>query len=317
VFRAKLFWIGEKPLTVGRNFKMKLATSESTVTVQSIDRVVNTQDLSGHDGEAVQRNEVAEIILRSREVLALDEFGEGSATGRMVLIDGYDTVAGGVLSMRGYPDQRSMYQVKSTNLTEVEHLLTPQSRAWRNGHYGAVAWFTGLSGSGKSTLAMGVEKRLFNKGHQVYVLDGDNVRRGLNADLGFSPEDRAENIRRIGETAALFADAGFIVITAFISPYRSDRDRARQSAGDAFHEIYIAADLETCEGRDPKGLYKRARSGEIKEFTGVSAPYELPERPELVVDTAQADIEVSIDKIVDYIERHIAVSDGKDKVSAG
>ncbi len=308
VFRANLFWIGEQPLTVGRTFKMKLATSEATVSVQSIERVVDTQTLSGHDGDAVERNEVAEIVLRSREVLALDEFGEGSATGRMVLIDGYDTVAGGVLSMRGYPDQRSLYQVKSSNLTEVQHLLNPQSRAWRNGHYGAVIWFTGLSGSGKSTLAMRVEKRLFNKGLHVYVLDGDNVRKGLNSDLGFSPEDRTENIRRIGESAALFADAGFIVITAFISPYRSDRDRARQSAGDAFHEIYIAADLETCERRDPKGLYKRARSGEIKEFTGVSAPYEPPERAELSVDTAASDIEGCVDQIVAYIEQNLAVA---------
>ncbi len=308
VFRASLFWIGSKPLTVGGSFKMKLATGESTVTVQSIERVVDTQDLSGQNSDAVQRNEVAELVLRSREVLTLDEFGQGAATGRMVLVDGYDTVAGGVLSMRGYPDQRSLFQVKSSNLTEVEHLLTPRSRAWRNGHYGAVVWFTGLSGSGKSTLAMHVEKRLFNKGFHVYVLDGDNVRRGLNADLGFSPDDRAENIRRIGEAAALFADAGFIVITAFISPYRSDRDRARQAAGDAFHELYIAADLETCERRDPKGLYKRARAGEIEEFTGVSAPYEPPEKPELVVDTARSDVEGCVDDIVAYIERHIVVT---------
>ena len=308
VFRASLFWIGAEPLTVGRSFKMKLATAESTVTVQSIERVVDTQDLSGQSGDQVQRNEVAEIVLRSREMLALDEFGQGAATGRMVLVDGYDTVAGGVLSMRGYPDQRSLSQVKSSNLTEVEHLLTPQSRAWRNGHYGAVVWFTGLSGSGKSTLAMHVEKRLFNKGFHVYVLDGDNVRRGLNADLGFSPDDRAENIRRIGEAAALFADAGFIVITAFISPYRSDRDRARKAAGDAFHELYIAADLETCEQRDPKGLYRRARAGEIEEFTGVSAPYEPPERPELSVDTAKGTVEDCVDEIVAYIERHIVVT---------
>ena len=317
VFRANLFWIGEKPLTVGRSFKMKLATGESPVTVQSIERVVDTQDLSGQERDSVRRNDVAEVVLRSREVLALDEFGQGAATGRMVLIDGYDTVAGGVLSLRGYPDQRALYQVKSTNLTEVEHLLTPQARAWRNGHYGAVIWFTGLSGSGKSTLAMHVEKRLFNKGLHVYVLDGDNVRRGLNTDLGFSPEDRAENIRRIGEAAALFADAGFVVITAFISPYRSDRDRARQAAGEAFHEIYIAADLQTCEDRDPKGLYKRARAGEIKEFTGVSAPYEPPEEPELAVDTGQTDVEGSVDQIVAYIEQRILVSEREGKASAG
>src|SRR3546814_386164 len=200
-------------------------------------------------------------------------------------LDGYETVAGGVVSMEGYPDQRQALRTKGTNLHSVDHLLTPQARAWRNGHRGAVIWMTGLSGTGKSTLAMRVEQRLFAKGLQVYVLDGDNVRRGLNADLGFSPEDRAENIRRVGEAAALFADAGLVVVTAFISPYRADRDRARAAAGDAFHEVYVKADLETCEARDPKGLYRRARAGEIPDFTGISAPYESPESPELIVDT--------------------------------
>ncbi len=146
----------------------------------------------------------------------------------------------------------------------------------RNGHAGAVIWLTGLSASGKSTLAMAVERRLFARGCFVYVLDGDNVRAGINKDLGFSAEDRAENIRRVAEVAALFADAGAIVVTAFISPFRKDRDAARAAAGSAFHEIYVSADLATCEARDPKGLYRRARSGEVKEFTGVTAPYEPP-----------------------------------------
>ena len=167
---------------------------------------------------------------------------------------------------------------------------------------GFTIWFTGLSGAGKSTIAMEVERRLFNKGYQVYVLDGDNVRHGLNANLGFSPEDRAENIRRVGEVAALFADAGLIVITAFISPYRADRQRARSAAGDSFHEIYIRADLATCESRDPKGLYKKARRGEISDFTGITAPYEEPESAELVVDTAKSDLEHSVAKILAYVE---------------
>ena len=174
-----------------------------------------------------------------------------------------------------------------------------------------VCWFTGLSGAGKSTLAVEVEQRLFGEGYQVYVLDGDNVRRGLNTNLGFSPEDRAENIRRIGEVAALFADAGFIVITAFISPYRSDRARAR-NAGElaTFHEIYIKADLELCERRDPKGLYKKARAGEIKSFTGISAPYEPPDKPELVVDTGAAAVDLCTDRIVNYIERQFLYASG-------
>ncbi|MEO3433853.1 adenylyl-sulfate kinase [Inquilinus sp. CAU 1745] len=307
VFRATLFWLGTEPLSVGSTFKLKLATDEATVTVQAIDRVIDTQTLAGGNAESVQRNEVAEVVLRSREMLALDEHRTSAATGRFVLVDTYDTVGGGVVSMEGYPDQRQLAKAKGTNLYEVDHLLTPAARSWRNGHRGAVVWFTGLSGAGKSTLAMRVEQRLFAKGYQTYVLDGDNVRRGLNADLGFAPEDRAENIRRVGEVASLFADAGQIVITAFISPYQTDRDRARAAAPCAFHEVYIKADLETCESRDPKGLYKRARSGEIAEFTGVSAPYEAPSAPELVVDTSTLSVEESVDAVVAYIENHIAL----------
>ncbi|HZT19566.1 MAG TPA: adenylyl-sulfate kinase, partial [Dongiaceae bacterium] len=170
-------------------------------------------------------------------------------------------------------------------------------------------WFTGLSGAGKSTIAMEVERRLFQKGYMVYVLDGDNVRYGLNSNLGFSPEDRTENIRRIGEVAALFADAGMIAITAFISPYRADRQRARGAAKDAFHEIYVKADVPTCESRDPKGLYKRARRGEIPEFTGISAPYEEPEAAELVVDTAALSIEDSVRAVLDYVERNFDLAE--------
>jgi bifunctional enzyme CysN/CysC len=155
---------------------------------------------------------------------------------------------------------------------------------------------------------MEVEQRLFKRGYHVYVLDGDNVRHGLNANLGFSPDDRAENIRRVGETAALFADAGFICITAFISPYQADRDRARAAAHGVFHEIYVKADLATCERRDPKGLYRKARAGEIEEFTGVSAPYEAPSAPELVVDTAHHDVVDCVSEVVAYVERAFALS---------
>jgi bifunctional enzyme CysN/CysC len=165
-------------------------------------------------------------------------------------------------------------------------------------------WFTGLSGAGKSTIAMEVERRLFQQGYLVYVLDGDNVRYGLNADLTFSPRDRAENIRRIGEVAALFADAGMIAIAAFISPYRADRQRARGAAKDAFHEIYVKADVTTCEGRDPKGLYKKARRGEIPEFTGISAPYEEPESAELIIDTSALPVEESVRAVLAYVERN-------------
>ncbi|WP_299397611.1 adenylyl-sulfate kinase [Pelagibius sp.] len=301
-FHARLFWLGHKPLKVGDSYKLKLLTQEAEVRVKSIERIVDTQTLQNSAGDAVERNAVAEVTLYSRQVLALDDYGDLSRTGRFVLVEDYDTVGGGVIFMEGLPDQRQAITVKSTNVISVEHNLTADSRAARNGHHGGVLWFTGLSGAGKSTLAMEVEQRLFAKGYQVYVLDGDNVRRGLNANLGFSPEDRTENIRRVGEAAALFADSGIICITAFISPYRVDRDRARASAPGRFHEIFIKADVATCEQRDPKGLYKKARAGEIPQFTGISAPYEPPESPDLVVDTAAEDVTESVGRIIRYIE---------------
>jgi bifunctional enzyme CysN/CysC len=206
---------------------------------------------------------------------------------------GAHVVAGGLVS-------RVAGATRATNLYPQQHLVTRHERAVRNGHAGAVIWLTGLSASGKSTLAMAVERRLFARGCFVYVLDGDNVRAGINKDLGFSPEDRTENIRRVAEVAALFADAGAIAITAFISPFRKDRDEARAAAGSAFHEIYVSADLATCEARDPKGLYRRARSGEVKEFTGVTAPYEPPEAAELVVDTSKHSIEECVEQLYAY-----------------
>ena len=303
VFRATLFWLGRKPLSVGDSFKLKLATREARVTVEAIEGVVDTNSLAQGQSESLERNGVGIVVLRSREVLALDEYSRIARTGRCVLIDGYDTVGGGVISMEGYPDQRSVLTVKSTNVYSVEHSVEANSRAGVNGHTGGVLWFTGLSGAGKSTLAMEVEQRLFKRGFQVYVLDGDNVRRGLNKNLGFSPEDRDENIRRIGEVAALFADAGMVCITAFISPYQADRDRARAAAPGLFHEVYVKADLATCEERDPKGLYKKARAGTISEFTGISAPYEPPAAAEMVVDTAEDSVADCVEQIVAYVEQ--------------
>jgi len=200
-----------------------------------------------------------------------------------------------------------MNDQKSDNITRVEHRIPTPEREKRNKHKGGVLWFTGLSGAGKSTLAFALEEELFKRGYQVYVLDGDNVRYGLNSDLGFSPEDRTENIRRVGEMAALFADAGIICLSAFISPYREDRQMARKAAGDKFHEIYVKADVATCEERDPKGLYAKARAGEIKEFTGVSAPYEEPERAEVVVDTSFAPVDSCVVKALDYIQAHLLI----------
>ena len=182
-------------------------------------------------------------------------------------------------------------QPHSTNIRWHTGHVAREDRERRHGHKAAVLWFTGLSGSGKSTLASAVEKALFDTGCTTYILDGDNVRHGLNRNLTFAPEDRVENIRRIAEVSRLFVDAGAIVLTAFISPYRADRDAARALVGDAFCEIHVQADLATCESRDVKGLYKKARAGQIPDFTGISAPYEEPLNPELVVDTAKDTLE--------------------------
>jgi bifunctional enzyme CysN/CysC len=313
VFRGRIIWLGRGNLRRDAEYRLKLCTLDVPVTVQAVERVYDTEDLSIHEASEVGRHGVADVILRSRAMMALDEAQSIASTGRFVLTDGRNIVAGGLVDMDGYPDQRQSVTVRSSNLSRVDHRVTADARVMRNGHKGGVLWFTGLSGAGKSTIAMEVERRLFQKGYLVYVLDGDNVRNGLNANLGFSPEDRAENIRRIGEVAALFADAGMIAITAFISPYRADRQRARSAAKSSFHEIYVKADVATCEKRDPKGLYKRARRGEIAEFTGISAPYEEPEAAEFVVDTSALSVEDSVRSVVDYVARNFALTDSSAK----
>ncbi len=297
VFRAKALWLDGSLPDADRSFRLKLHGLEIPIDIQ--------EDVAGERG-------LSELIIRVPVLIALDEYERVPPTGRFVLMDGDAIAAVGVIGMEGYPDQRGLVDVKSTNVTVVEHRVAAGKRAARNGHRGGVLWFTGLSGSGKSTLAIEVEQRLFRLGFQAYVLDGDNMRRGLNANLGFSPDDRAENIRRVGQVAALFADAGFLVISAFISPYLSDRTRARAATEDLgvgrFHEMYIHADLEECERRDPKGLYRRARSGEIADFTGISAPYEAPENADMVIDTVAGSIDGCAQRIVDYIVAEFTAS---------
>ncbi len=200
--------------------------------------------------------------------------------------------------------------IKSHNITPIDHRVSDQDRWHRQGHKGGVLWLTGLPGSGKSTLAFELERLQFDNNKQVYVMDGDNLRHGLNSDLGFSHEDRTENIRRVGELAALYADAGMIAITAFISPYQANRQCARRAAGSRFHEIYLSASIEVCEGRDPKGHYKKARLGEIPDFTGVTAPYEAPENPELVIDTGVLTVADSLDLLNQYVENNFSLEDG-------
>lgn len=195
---------------------------------------------------------------------------------------------------------------KATNIVWHHGNITKEDRERMNNQRGVCIWFTGLSGSGKSTIANEAQNLLFERGHLTYVLDGDNVRHGLNKDLGFSPEDRTENIRRIGEVSKLFVDAGVVVMTAFISPYEEDRERARELMPDGeFIEVYVECDLKVCEERDVKGLYKKARAGQITDFTGISAPYEAPDNPELVVNTArQTDVRLNAQMVVDYLQEN-------------
>ena len=197
---------------------------------------------------------------------------------------------------------------KSMNLTPVAHDVGVPERIKRSGHKGSIIWLTGLSGSGKTTLAKSVERQLFDKGYNVYMLDGDNVRDGLNSNLSFSDEDREENIRRIGEVAALFAQAGFVVITAFISPFAKDRAKALNTYKEDSHEIYLSCDLQTCEDRDPKGLYKKAREGKISDFTGIDSPYEVPNSPDLIIDTQNNSIDECEKSLMEFILTKTSIS---------
>lgn len=188
------------------------------------------------------------------------------------------------------------------NISWHEHKVNKEQRELLLKQKSALLWFTGLSGCGKSTISTELQNRLAEEGKIAYILDGDNIRHGLNSDLGFSPEDRKENIRRIGEVAKLFVDAGIITITSFISPYKEDRDNVRSKIGKDFIEIYVKCNLEECEKRDPKGLYKKARNGEIKDFTGIDAPYEEPDNPEVIIDTSKLSVEHAVDNLYSYLK---------------
>jgi bifunctional enzyme CysN/CysC len=296
-FRARLLWLGARALRAGDTYRLRFGTRTAQVEVKRVDRVFDIETLQSEAGAAVRSGDVAEIVLASPELLALDRAAEHPGLGRFILLAGLDIVAGGtvleVLPARAHAPR---------NLVPVAHTVDRAARARRNGHRGAVLWFTGLPASGKSTIAMAVERRLFERGHQTYVLDGDNVRAGLCRDLGFSAADRRENIRRVGEVAALFADAGTIVLAAFISPYRADRAEARRAAGSAFHEVFVKADAELCERRDPKGHYKKARAGELPDFTGVTGEYEEPVDPELVLDSAALSVDEAVDAVLAYVD---------------
>ncbi len=308
-FKARLFWMGKANLAIGQRSKLKLTTQELDAEIISIERIIDASTLETISGERgyIARNDVAEVTIQVRGALAFDNADRNALLGRFVLLDGRQVGGGGIIFGGKYTDRS---QPKSANIFWSEGNVTPSQRFARNGHKGAVIWLTGLSGSGKSTISSALDRELFNLGIQTYILDGDNVRHGLNSNLGFSPEDRVENIRRVAETAKLLADAGIVVITAFISPYQNDRRRARAIACEAgldFFEIHIAAPLAVCEQRDTKGLYKKARAGQLKDFTGIDAPYEAPENAEVVVATDKLNITESVAHILEFLRPRIRV----------
>jgi bifunctional enzyme CysN/CysC len=305
-FKARLFWLGRVPFRKGRLYRLKLATQEVDCEIESIDKVIDAatlETLSRKEKEIlVGRHEVAELVLRTKRPVAFDVHAEIIHTGRFVIVDGFEVSGGGIIAEDNYPKRTAGGSHKSDHLYWSQGKLTLDQRARRNGHPGCIIWLTGLSGAGKSTIATELERELFNLGKQVYVLDGDNVRHGLCSDLAFSPQDRQENIRRVGEVAKLFVDAGLICITAFISPYRADRALVRGMVKSGqFIEVFVNAPVEVCEQRDPKGLYAKARSNEIKEFTGISAPYEPPIRAEVVLHTDKLTPSESVNRILDYL----------------
>jgi bifunctional enzyme CysN/CysC len=297
---AKVFWIGSNPLRVGNRYRLKLVTQSVDCEVVAVANVMDaaTLDSAATERSEIRVNEVGEVTLQTRSPLVFDNHDRVPSLGRFILADAEHLAGGGIISGALYTTANT---VKSDNIFWSESEVTAERRAIRNRHRGAVIWLTGLSGAGKSTIARALEKELFQLSMHTYVLDGDNLRHGLNANLGFAPEDRAENIRRVSEVAKLMADAGTVVITSFISPYRNDRARARAialQAGAEFVEIFVDAPLAVCEQRDPKGLYQKARAGELKGFTGIDAPYEPPEDPEIAVRTDQQSPAESVDLIL-------------------
>ena len=302
-FHADLFWIVREPLRVGHFYDLRLATQQVKCQIVSIEQVMDSSTLESKSDrrEQLDRNDVGRVTIQTRAALVIDNHDRIPNLGRFVIIDDGQICGGGTIFGGVYTDRTV---AKSKNIFWTEEKITARERAVRTGHRGAVVWLTGLSGAGKSTIAQSIERDLFHHGMNTYVLDGDNIRHGLNSNLGFSPDDRVENIRRVSEVAKLMADAGTVVITAFISPYRMDRSRAREIAleGNAeFIEVFVDAPLEVCEARDPKNLYKKARAGQIREFTGIDAPYEAPEDPEIVVHTDQQSVDESVATILEQL----------------
>ncbi|MGB6984848.1 MAG: adenylyl-sulfate kinase [Candidatus Aquilonibacter sp.] len=301
VVQTTVVWLGRDPVRSGETLRMRLGTREIPVTLQKIEEMIDPDTLEPREAEELRSGDVGVVSLVARELIAADTNVAESSIGRFVLVRSGAIVAGGRIDavvghMRGEG---------ATNVVAMTSSVERAERTIRNGHGGGVFWLTGLPSSGKSTVAMAAQRMLFERGRHVYVLDGDTLRTSLNVDLGFSDEDRSENVRRTAAVGGVFADAGFIVICALISPFAADRELARAAYPNGFHEIYVACDLQTAEKRDVKGHYLRARRGELAHFTGVSSPYEVPEHPELRVDTTTHTIEESASLLLEYIEKAV------------
>ncbi len=296
-FEAHLVWMAEEPLYPGRNYLMKIGTAMVTASVTDIKHQVNVNSLEHVAARKLDLNGIAVCTLSLDRAVPFDVYRDNRNTGSFVLIDRYSnhTVGAGMLD----------FALRRSHNIHLQHLdIDKAARAAIKAQAPCVLWFTGLSGSGKSTVANLVEQRLHALGHHTYLLDGDNVRHGLNRDLGFTEADRVENIRRIAEVAGLMVDAGLIVLTAFISPFRSERDAARQRfAPGEFIEVFMDTPLEVAEQRDPKGLYRKARAGELTNFTGIDSPYEAPEAPELTLSTAQLTPEAAADNVIAWLQQ--------------
>jgi bifunctional enzyme CysN/CysC len=294
-FEVQLLWMGAEPMLPGRPYLFKSAAKTITGSIERIKHKVNVNTLEHSAAETLMLNEIAVCTMETDEPLAFAPYDENKALGSFIIIDRFSntTVGMGLIKFALRRAANIHWQATDVNKEARAKLLKQKP---------AVLWFTGLSGSGKSTIANMVEKQLHAKGHLTYLLDGDNVRHGLNRDLGFTDADRVENIRRVSEVARLMADAGMIVLVSFISPFRAERLMARERMGDGeFFEVFVDTPLVEAEKRDVKGLYAKARRGELKNFTGISSPYEAPERPEIRVDTTSTTAEEAAGAIVSYL----------------
>lgn len=298
MFGANLLWMDDNYLVAGRNFFLKLGTQMVPATVLNIRYKIDINTGTEVYADHVYKNEIAYCEISTGSEIVFQEFGKNKDLGSLILIDRVSDMTSACGTI-----ERNIPRGKSLVWHNMD--VTRQLRERQMGQKALTVWMTGLSGAGKSTLANEVEKRLFSAGHYTMLLDGDNIRMGLNRNLGFEENDRIENIRRIAEVAKLMNDAGLIVLTSFISPFRQDRRNAREIIGEGFIEVYVKASLEACEKRDVKHLYRDARAGKILNFTGISSPYESPEHPEIIVDTERQPIEECVGRIVGYLEQRM------------